>query len=145
MQIIAVDIVGSLPTTASGSKYVLVAGDCFTKWMEANAISNQEAVAVAKKRLDEMFCRFSLLEKLHSAQGNQFEGEVVTQLCRLLAIEMTRSTLYHPQSDGLEERCNRTLLSMLATYLDDQPNEWDVYLSKLCMTCNSSVQSATGY
>ena len=69
----------------------------------------------------------------------------MTQLCRLLAIEMTRSTLYHPQSDGLEERCNRTLLSMLATYLDDQPIAWDEYLSKLCMAYNSSVQSATGY
>ena len=93
MQIVAVDIVGSLPTTASGSKYVLVAVDSFTKWMEANAIPNQEAVAVAKKRLDEMFCWFSLLEKLHSDQGSQFEGEVVTQLCRLLAIEMTRTIL----------------------------------------------------
>ena len=58
---------------------------------------------MAKKRLDEMFCWFSLPEKLHSDQGSQFEGEVVTQLCRLLAIEKTRTTQYHPQSDGLVE------------------------------------------
>ena len=113
--------------------------------MEAYVIPNQEAVTVAKKLLDEMFCQFSLPEKLHSDQGRQFEGEVVTQLCRLLAIEKTHTTPYHPQSDGLVERFNQTLLSMLATCLEDHPNEWDQYLSKLCMAYNSSVQSTTGY
>ena len=54
----------------------------------------------------------------------------MTQLCRLLAIEKTHTTPYHPQSDGLVERFNRTLLSMLATCLEDHPNEWDQYLSK---------------
>ena len=98
-----------------------------------------------KKLLDEMFCRFSLPEKLHSDQGRQFEGEVVTQLCRLLAIEKMHTTPYHPQSDGLVERFNRTLLSMLATCLEDHLNEWDQYLSKLCMAYNSSFQSTTGY
>ena len=80
MQMVAVDILGPLPTTSSRNKYVLVAGDYFTKWMEAYAIPNQEAVTVAKKLLDEMFCRFSLPEKLHSDQGRQFEGEV-GELC----------------------------------------------------------------
>eukprot|EP00731_Ephydatia_muelleri_P031436 Em0022g950a len=41
------------------SKYVLVAADCFTKWVEAYGIPNQEAVTVAVKLVDEMFCRFS--------------------------------------------------------------------------------------
>ena len=96
--------------------------------------------AVAKKLLDEMFCRFSLPEKLHSDQGRQFEGEVVTQLCQLLAMEKTRTTPYHPQSDGLVERFNGTLLSILTMCLEDHPTEWDQYLSKLCMAYNSSVQ-----
>ena len=61
--------------------------------MEAYAIPNREAVTVAKKLLDEMFCQFSLPEKLHSDQGRQFEGDVVTQLCQLVAIEKTHTTL----------------------------------------------------
>ena len=56
-----------------------------------------------KKLQDEMFFRFSLPEKLHSYQGRQFEGEVVTLLCRLLKIEKTYSTPYHPQSDSHRE------------------------------------------
>eukprot|EP00731_Ephydatia_muelleri_P006339 Em0003g587a len=91
MQMVAVtvDILGPLPQTPSGNKYVLVAGDYFTKWIEAYAIPNQEAITIAQKLLDEMFCRFSLPEKLHSDQGRQFESEIVKQLCRLLKIEKT--------------------------------------------------------
>ncbi|KAL5460143.1 hypothetical protein EMCRGX_G033570 [Ephydatia muelleri] len=55
------------------------------------------------------------------------------------------TTPYHPQSDGLVKRFNRTLLSMLATCLEDHLNQWDQYLSKLCMAYNSSFQSNTGY
>ena len=65
MQIVAVDI---LARTAAGNKYILVAGGYFTKWIEAYDIPNQEALTVAQKLLDEMFCCYSVLEKLHSDQ-----------------------------------------------------------------------------
>ena len=74
MQMVAVDILGPLPKTAAGNKYIVVAGDYFTKWIEAYAVPNQEALTIAEKLLDEMFCRFSLPERLHSDQGRQFES-----------------------------------------------------------------------
>ena len=107
--------------------------------------SHQEATTIARKLLDEMFCHFALPEKLHSDQGRQFEAEVTTQLCQFLQIEKTRTTPYHPQSDGLVERFNRTLLNMLSTCSLEHPSDWDLYLSKLCLAYNSSVQSTTGY
>ena len=145
MQMVAVDILGPLPRTSAGNRYVLVAGDYFTKWIEAYPIPNQEAVTVAQKLLDEMFCRFSLPERLHSDQGRQFEADIIKQLCQLLQFEKTRTTPYHPQSDGFIERFNRTLLNMLSTCLDHHNSDWDMYVSKVCMAYNSSVQSTTGY
>ena len=139
MQKVAIDILGPLPITLAGNKYILVAADYFSKWIEAFATT------IARKLLDEMFCRFALPEKLHSDQGRQFEAEVTTQLCQFLQIEKTRTTPYHPQSDGLVERFNRTLLNMLSTCSMEHPSDWDLYLSKLCLAYNSSVQSTTGY
>lgn len=55
MQVVAVDILGPLPESIMGNSYILVAGDYFTKWMEAYAIPNQEAVTVARKLVNEMF------------------------------------------------------------------------------------------
>ena len=66
---VAVDILGLLPQITSGNKYVLVVGDYFTKRIEACAIPNQEAITIAQKLLDEMFCHFSLPEKFHSVQA----------------------------------------------------------------------------
>ena len=95
----------------SGNNYVLVVSDYFTKWMEAFAIPNQEAVTVAEKLVEEVLCRFSIPEQLHSDQGRQFEGKLMQEVCKLLHINKTRTTAYHPQSDGVVERLNRTLLS----------------------------------
>ena len=145
MQIVAVDILGPMPETEEGYRYILVAGDYFTRWMEAYAIPNQEAKTIANKLVNELFCRFSPPEQLHSDQGKQFESDLLKEICKLLHVEKTRTTPYHPQCDGLIERFNRTLLSMLATSVKDNPFDWEKQLPKVCMAYNTSVQSSTGY
>ena len=119
MQIVAVDILGPLPESEAGNSYILVSGDYFTKWIEAYAISNQETTTIAKKLMDEMFCRFSPPEQLHSDQGRQFESTLMKEICDILKIKKTRASAYHPQCEGLVERFNHTLLSMLSTTTKD--------------------------
>ena len=58
MQMVATDILGPLPESSSGNLYILVAADYFTRWVEAYPIPCQEAVVVARKLVNEMFCRF---------------------------------------------------------------------------------------
>ena len=144
-QIVAVDIVGPFPESEEGNRYILVASDYFTRWMEAYAIKNQEAKTVARKLTDEFFFRFGPPEQLHSDQGRSFESDVVAEMCRLLGVVKTRTTPYHPQSDGLVERLNRTLLQMLATAVEDKAMNWDSHLRRLCIAYNSSIQPTTGY
>ena len=106
---------------------------------------NQEAETVAKKLVDEFICRFSIPKQLHSDQGRQFESQLVTQVCKLLHIAKSRTTPYHPQSNGLIERFNRTLIQLLATCTEEHPFHWEEYLCKVCMAYNTSKQSTTGY
>ena len=145
MQVVSVDILGPLPESEAGNSYVLVAGDHFTKWMEAYAIPNQEAITVARKLTDEMFCRFSPPEQLHSDQGRQFESDLIKHICKILNVHKTRTSPYHPQCDGLVERFNRTLLHMLATTTREHPFDWEDQIRKVCMAYNTSVQASTGY
>ena len=145
LQVVAVDILGPLTESDGGNSYILVAGDYFTKWMEAYAIPNMEAVTVARKLVDQMFCRFSPPDQLHSDQGKQFESTVMREICNILGMKKTRTSPYHPQCDGLVERYNRTLLDMLATTTQNHPFDWEDQLPKVCMAYNTSVQASTGY
>ena len=145
MQIIAVDILGPLPKSAVGNSYILVVGDYFTRWMEAYDIKNQEAATVAQKLVDEIFCRFSTPEQLHSDQGSQFESQLISEICKIMNINKSHTTPYHPQGDGLVERFNRTLLDMLATTSHKHPLDWEEHIRKVCMAYNTSVQATTGY
>ena len=145
LQLVAMDLLGPLPESSQKNSYVLVVSDYFTRWTEAYALPNQEAGTVAKKLVDEFLFRFSLPEQLHSDQGRQFESRVIKELAHLLQIRKTRTTPYHPQSNGLVERFNHTLLSMLSTAVADHPWDWEDQLRPLCYAYNSSIHASTGY
>eukprot|EP00731_Ephydatia_muelleri_P033930 Em0042g9a len=98
-----------------------------------------------KKLVDEMFCRFSPPEQLHSDQGRQFESDLVKEICELLQIRKTRTTPYHPQCNGMVERFNWTLLDMLSTAVGNHQADWQQHIRKLCLAYNSSVHSSTGF
>ena len=139
LQMVAMDIVGPFPESVAGNTYVLVVGDYFTRWMEAYPIPT---TTVAKKLVNEFFLRYSPSEQHHSEQGRNFESAVIAEICKLLGVVKSRTTPYHPQSDGLIERFNRTLLDMLAKAVKEHPFDWEDHLQRLCLT---SVNQTTGY
>ena len=142
---VALDILGPLPESDSGNKYIMVVGDYFTKWTEAYPIPNQEAVTVTRKLVDEFVSRFGAPEHLHSDQGRNFESSLFKEACKLLGIVKTRKCPYHPESDGIIERFNRTVLSMLSNYVDDRQRDWDRHLPHVMMAYRSCVHESTKY
>ena len=136
---------GPMPTTESGNKYILVVGDYFTKWKEAFAIPNQEAKTVAEKLVKEVISRYGAPEKIHSDQGRNFEAQLFQKMCLLFKIDKTRTSPYHPESDGMVERMNRTLQDMLAKYVSDHQRDWDEHLPLVMMAYRSSVHASTQY
>ena len=139
------DILGPLPLTENGNKYILVIGDYFTKWKEAYPMKNMEATTVARILVHEFICRFGIPEHLHTDQGRNFEAEIIKEICKLLDIKKTQTSPYHPQSDGMIERFNRTLLNMLSTALEKNCcNDWDLQLPMLMLAYRTSVKETTG-
>ena len=142
-QVIALDISGPLPTTKIGSKYVLVIGDYFSKWTEAFPIIDMGAKTVAKVLIDEFICRFGTPEQIHTDHGRNFESELFQELCSILSIQNTRTTPYHPQSDGMIEQFNQTLLNILSINASQNPENWDEVLPKLMCAYRTSVHEST--
>ena len=123
MERVAVDVLGPVPKTESGNKYILIAQDHFTKWVEAVALSNQQATTVAEVLVNQFFCRFGVPMELHSDQGGNFESAVFQEICKLLQITRTRTSPYHPESDGMVERFNRPLENGLTMFVNENKTD----------------------
>lgn len=70
---------------------------------------------------------------IHSDQGAQYESQLFSEMCKLFGIKKTRTTPYNPQSDGMVEKCNKTLASMLHAYVDNHQRDRDTNLPYLMM------------
>ncbi|GFY08216.1 hypothetical protein TNCV_1356271 [Trichonephila clavipes] len=103
-QRIAFEILGPLPRSSDGNNNILVVMDNFTKWPETYPIHDQKASTVAEVLVQHWISRFGVPLQLHSDQGRNFDSAVCKRLCEILAIDKTRTTALHPQSESMVER-----------------------------------------
>ena len=82
---------------------------------------------------------------LHSDQGKEFHNTMVHNLSELLGTVKTKTTPYHPRSDGLVERFNRSLLAMLAMFVSKEHDNWDDLLPFMMLAYNTTVHTSTGF
>ena len=145
MDRVHIDVVGPFPVSQLGNKYVLVMIDQFTRWVEAAAVGEQTAEITARTLLREFFSRFGVPLEVHTDQGRNFESALFAELCDLLQIVKTRTTPYHPASNGQVERFNRTLLQMIRCYVSNNQRDWDEHLHLLTAAYRSSPHACTGF
>ena len=145
MERVAIDILGPLTETDNGNKYIIIIADYFTKWTEAYAVPDHKADSVAQKIVCEFFTRFGTPEVIHSDQGRDFQSNLFQEMCRILEIDKTRTTPWHPQSDGMIERFNRTIETMLRQCVAENQRDWDEMLPYCCAAYRNAIHSTTKF
>ncbi|KRX19743.1 Retrovirus-related Pol polyprotein from transposon [Trichinella nelsoni] len=96
MEIVIFDILGPVARSKNDNSYIMVVTDYFTRWVEAYALPNYQAETVARKLVQQFVCRFGTLMKPLSDQGAQFQGRLVTELCKLLGIKKNTNNCLPP-------------------------------------------------
>ena len=119
---IGMDIVGPLPTTNKGNKYIVVATDYLTKWPEARALTNAKASSVVPFFYENIICRHGCPKELLTDRGTHFVNQMLDSLCEELGVKHKLTTAYHPQTNGLVKRFNRTLCKILAKFANENKN-----------------------
>ena len=142
MQRIAMDIVGLLKKTSAGSQYILVITDYLTRFVQIYALKHANAMEVGDCLLD-YIARFGPPEQLLTDRGTALLNDVLTSIERVFIIHKLNTTPYHRQTDGLVERFNATMETMLRSYSNREKREWDMYLSLIAYAYNTTIHAST--
>ena len=141
---IAMDIVGPLPRSQSGNRFILVICNYATRYPEAVPLRTINAENITEE-LVKFFSRVGMPKEILTDQGSNFVSQFLTEIYRLLHIHPIRTTPYHPQTDGLVERFNKTLKSLLWKAAVDVGKDWDKLLPYLLFAYQEVLQASTGF
>ena len=124
---IAMDIIGPLPRSRAGHRYVLVVCDYATRYPEAVPLRTIDTEAIAEE-LVKIFSRMGIPQEILTDQGSNFTSQLLVEIYRLLHVNAIRTSPYHPQTDGLVERFNQTLKGMLRKTACEEGKDWDRFI-----------------
>ena len=140
-QILGIDIM-DLPCTERGNKHVLVIQDFLTKWPWVFPMPDQKTSRIVDILVENIIPMCGVPEVLLSDRGTNLLSFLMKDVCRCLGIKKLSTTAYHPQCDGLTERFNRTLKTMLRKHVDLYGTQWDKFLhGVLWAYCNTPHES----
>jgi len=105
------------------------------------ATKDQHSPTIAKLLVEHIVTRHGVPRELLSDRGKALLSKLMYDFCKVLGIKKVNTTTYHAQTDGLVERFNRTLTSMLAKTVQGQ--DWDEHLSYVLYAYRTSIQEST--
>ncbi|UYV61067.1 K02A2.6-like, partial [Cordylochernes scorpioides] len=110
---VGIDFLGPLPSTKNRKKWMIVLTDYYTKYAETKAVIDATAREVAKFLTENVILKHGAPRYLISDRGSQFTSNLVKEITKICQIQHCLTTSYHPQTNGLTERLNRTLINMI--------------------------------
>ena len=80
-----------------------------------------------------------------TVQGPEFVNEVNVIICKEFSIECSLCSPYYPQTNGLTERCNQTLINILTKYVNSNTNNLDKLIKWAVMSYRANMQASSKY
>ena len=94
--------------------------------------------------LNEVICRYDCPLAIHSDEGRNYESHIFKEMCNFLEIRTTSSNPRNPKCNGQIEQVNRSLMSMIKSYLKGERTNWDQHLGCLAGAFRASPNQSTG-
>ncbi|XP_023924424.1 uncharacterized protein LOC112035820 [Quercus suber] len=139
-----IDIMGPLPQGKRQVKFLLVAIDYFTKWVEAEALATIIEAQVQNFVWKNIICRFGIPRTIISDNGHQFDSQRFRSFCSGLGIKNKYSSPGHPQANGQTEVTNRTLLKSIKSRLVGAKGAWPEELLGVLWAYRTTTRTPTG-
>ncbi|KHJ39841.1 integrase core domain protein [Trichuris suis] len=142
-EILGIDHLGPFPLNDSCNRYIIVGIDYLTKWFEQMAVPDTTSQRLTDFIMKTIVLRHGVPKKLITDQGTAFTSDMVKEVLAQLKVQHGMASGGHPQSNGLVERANRTLSSILAAYVNSRHSNWDDFVPYAMFAMNTMDQSST--
>ncbi|GJV76021.1 reverse transcriptase domain-containing protein, partial [Tanacetum coccineum] len=137
-----IDFMGPFPNS-KGNKYILVAVDYVSKWVEAQALPTNDARVVIRF-LRKLFARFEVPKALISDRGTHFYNSQLEKSLQKYRVTHKLSTAYHPQTNGQTEVTNRAIKRILERSVGYNPKNWSEKLDDALWAFRTAYKTPTG-
>ncbi|XP_019455093.1 PREDICTED: uncharacterized protein K02A2.6-like [Lupinus angustifolius] len=138
------DVIGPIePKASSGHRFILVAIDYFTKWVEANSYASVTRKVVLRFIKRDLVCRYGLPDKIITDNATNLNNKMMTEMREKFKIKHHTSSPYRPKMNGAVEAANKNIKKivqkMVVTYKD-----WHEMLPFALHGYRTSVCTSTG-
>ncbi|GJY24826.1 reverse transcriptase domain-containing protein [Tanacetum coccineum] len=137
-----IDFMGPFPSS-HGNKYILVAVDYLSKWVEAKALPTNDARVVVKF-LKSLFVRFETPRAIISDRGTHFCNDQFAKVMSKYRVTHRLATAYHPQTSGQVEVSNRGLKRIIERTIGENRASWSDKLDDALWAFRTAFKTPIG-
>jgi hypothetical protein len=139
-------LLGPLPPAQGNLKYVVVAVEYFSKWIEAKPLATITSVTVQKFFWQNIVCRFGVSKAITVDNSTQFDAEAFKDFCDRIGTKIHFALVRHPKSNRLVERENGIIMIGIMKLIFNQPRgKRPDELIKVVWSHNTTVSRSTGF
>ncbi|XP_015159653.1 uncharacterized protein K02A2.6-like [Solanum tuberosum] len=138
------DVIGPIePPASNGHRFILVAIDYFTKWVEASIYKAVTKKVVADFVRDNIVCRFRIPKSIITDNAANLNSDLMKETCERFKITHQNSTVYHPQMNGVVEAANNNIKKLLRKIVDSH-RQWHEKLLYALLDYRTTIRTLTG-
>jgi transposase InsO family protein len=137
-------LIGKLPTAKGQFKYIIVAVDYSTKWVEAEALTLITTERIEHFLWKNIYCRFGTPEAIVTDNGGQFDNTEIRSFTEKNDTKLLYASPAHPQANGQVEAVNKIIKRTLKKKLDEAKGLWAEKLLEVLWSIRTTATGANG-
>jgi transposase InsO family protein len=139
-----IDLIGQIyPPSSKNHRFILVATDYFTKWVEAIPLKNVTLKEMIEFVKEHIIYRFGIPQTITTDQGTMFTSEEFEEFATRMGIKLLNSSPYYAQANGQSEASNKGDIKLIKRKIDEYPRKWHTVLNEALWAYRMACHGAT--
>jgi len=140
-----IDLIGQIyPPSSKNHKFILVATDYFTKWVEAIPLKNVTSKEMIEFVKEHIIYRFGIPQTITTDQGTMFTSDEFEEFATGMGVKLLNSSPYYAQANGQAEASNKGVIKLIKRKVDEYPRKWHTVLNEALwayrMACHGAIK-----